>query len=75
MVTINELAEMAIEISGKKIALKYIEGPMGVRGPGRQGDGCRGTGGAGGGRAAEGSAADGRGAIAPGGDADTANPV
>jgi len=32
MVTINELAEMAIEISGKKIALKYIEGPMGVRG-------------------------------------------
>lgn len=32
MVSINQLAEMAAEISGKKIALKHIEGPLGVRG-------------------------------------------
>lgn len=32
MVTINQLAEMAMEIAGKKITLKHIEGPLGVRG-------------------------------------------
>lgn len=32
MVTINQLAEMAMEIAGKKITLKHIDGPLGVRG-------------------------------------------
>lgn len=32
MVTINHLAEMVMEISGKKISIKHIEGPLGVRG-------------------------------------------
>lgn len=32
MVTINRLAQMAIEISGKNISIKHVEGPMGVRG-------------------------------------------
>ena len=32
MVTINSLAEMAIGISGKKVRLKHIKGPQGVRG-------------------------------------------
>jgi GDP-D-mannose 3',5'-epimerase len=32
MVTINRLADMAIEISGKKISKNYIPGPLGVRG-------------------------------------------
>jgi nucleoside-diphosphate-sugar epimerase len=32
MVTINELAEMAINISGKQITIKNIPGPLGVRG-------------------------------------------
>jgi nucleoside-diphosphate-sugar epimerase len=32
MVTINRLAEMIISISGKKIAIKHIDGPLGVRG-------------------------------------------
>jgi len=32
MVTINQLAEMAIKISGKNISLKHIQGPQGVRG-------------------------------------------
>lgn len=32
MVTINQLAEMIIDISGKKIAIKHISGPLGVRG-------------------------------------------
>ncbi|MBU0499535.1 MAG: NAD-dependent epimerase/dehydratase family protein [Gammaproteobacteria bacterium] len=32
MVTINQLAEMIIGISGKKIAIKHIDGPLGVRG-------------------------------------------
>ena len=32
MVTINQLAEMAIGLSGKKISLKHIKGPTGVRG-------------------------------------------
>jgi nucleoside-diphosphate-sugar epimerase len=32
MVTINQLAEMAAEIAGKKLSLKHIPGPLGVRG-------------------------------------------
>lgn len=32
MVSINELAEMVIEISGKKLGIKHIAGPTGVRG-------------------------------------------
>ena len=32
MVTINQLAEMAMEIAGKKLTIKHIEGPLGVRG-------------------------------------------
>lgn len=32
MVTINQLAEMVIAISGKKLRLKHIPGPLGVRG-------------------------------------------
>jgi nucleoside-diphosphate-sugar epimerase len=32
MVTINELADMVIKISGKKITKQHIEGPQGVRG-------------------------------------------
>jgi len=32
MVTINQLAQMAIEHSGKTLGLKHIEGPQGVRG-------------------------------------------
>ena len=32
MVTINQLAEMIIKISGKKIAIQHISGPQGVRG-------------------------------------------
>lgn len=32
MVTINRLAEMAMEIAGKKLKIKHIEGPLGVRG-------------------------------------------
>jgi GDP-D-mannose 3', 5'-epimerase len=32
MVTINQLAEMTIVLSGKKISIKNIEGPTGVRG-------------------------------------------
>jgi GDP-D-mannose 3', 5'-epimerase len=32
MVTINQLAEMAMSIAGKKLALKHIPGPLGVRG-------------------------------------------
>ena len=32
MVTINELADMVIKISGKKIMKQHIEGPQGVRG-------------------------------------------
>jgi GDP-D-mannose 3', 5'-epimerase len=31
-VTINQLAEMAMDIAGKKLTLKHIEGPLGVRG-------------------------------------------
>jgi len=32
MVTINQLADIAMEIAGKKLTKKHIEGPLGVRG-------------------------------------------
>lgn len=32
MVSINELAKMVIDISGKKLSIKHISGPIGVRG-------------------------------------------
>jgi GDP-D-mannose 3',5'-epimerase len=32
MVTINRLAEMVMEIAGKKLRIKHVEGPLGVRG-------------------------------------------
>jgi GDP-D-mannose 3',5'-epimerase len=32
MVTINQLAEMVMEIAGKKLRLRHIDGPLGVRG-------------------------------------------
>lgn len=32
MVTINRLAEYAMEIAGKKLTVKHIDGPLGVRG-------------------------------------------
>jgi GDP-D-mannose 3', 5'-epimerase len=32
MVTINQLAEMAMQIAGKKVTLNHIKGPLGVRG-------------------------------------------
>jgi len=32
MVTINQLAEMIMDIAGKKLSIKHIEGPQGVRG-------------------------------------------
>ena len=32
MVTINQLAEMTIAISGKRLSLRHVEGPQGVRG-------------------------------------------
>jgi len=32
MVTINQLADMAMEIAGKKLTKKHIDGPLGVRG-------------------------------------------
>lgn len=32
MITINNLAKMAMEIAGKKINIKHIKGPLGVRG-------------------------------------------
>lgn len=32
MVTINQLANMTTEISGKKLRIKYVSGPQGVRG-------------------------------------------
>lgn len=32
MVTINQLAEMAMKIAGKKLSIKHISGPLGVRG-------------------------------------------
>lgn len=32
MVTINHLAELAMEFKGKKLSIKHIDGPLGVRG-------------------------------------------
>lgn len=32
MVTINKLAEIVMEVAGKKLKIKHIEGPLGVRG-------------------------------------------
>jgi GDP-D-mannose 3', 5'-epimerase len=32
MVTINQLAEMIMQIAGKKLTVKHIDGPLGVRG-------------------------------------------
>lgn len=32
MVTINQLAEMIMEIAGKKLTIRHIDGPLGVRG-------------------------------------------
>ena len=32
MVTINQLAEMAMDIAGKKLSINHIKGPLGVRG-------------------------------------------
>ena len=32
MVTINQLAQMAMEIAGKKLKIKNVPGPTGVRG-------------------------------------------
>ncbi len=32
MVTINQLAEMCMEFKGKKLKIKYIDGPLGVKG-------------------------------------------
>lgn len=32
MVTINELVQMIIKIAGKKLSIKHIDGPLGVRG-------------------------------------------
>jgi nucleoside-diphosphate-sugar epimerase len=32
MVTINQLAEMAMEIAGKNVRINHIPGPLGVRG-------------------------------------------
>ena len=32
MVTINQLAGLAMEIAGKKLSIKHIDGPLGVRG-------------------------------------------
>jgi GDP-D-mannose 3',5'-epimerase len=32
MISINRLAEMAMEIAGKKVAIRHIPGPLGVRG-------------------------------------------
>jgi GDP-D-mannose 3',5'-epimerase len=32
MVSINQLAEMVMQIAGKKLTIKHISGPLGVRG-------------------------------------------
>jgi nucleoside-diphosphate-sugar epimerase len=32
MVSINQLAEMVMQIAGKKLSIKHITGPLGVRG-------------------------------------------
>ena len=41
MVSINELARIAIEASSKTLSLTHIEGPMGVRGRNSNNDMCR----------------------------------
>ena len=38
MATINQLAEMVMDIAGKKLSIKHIPGPLGVRG--RNSDNC-----------------------------------
>lgn len=32
MVSINQLAEMTMDIAGKKLSINHIDGPLGVRG-------------------------------------------
>jgi nucleoside-diphosphate-sugar epimerase len=32
MVSINQLAEMVMQIAGKKLSIKHVSGPLGVRG-------------------------------------------
>jgi nucleoside-diphosphate-sugar epimerase len=32
MVTISQLAKMAMEVAGKRLSIKHIPGPLGVRG-------------------------------------------
>ena len=32
MVSINKLAEMIMDIAGKKLTIRHISGPLGVRG-------------------------------------------
>ena len=32
MVTINQMAKMIIGISGKRLSIKHVSGPLGVRG-------------------------------------------
>jgi GDP-D-mannose 3',5'-epimerase len=32
MVTINKLSEIVMEVAGKKLNIKHIDGPLGVRG-------------------------------------------
>jgi len=32
MVTLNDLARMAIDISGKRLTIRHVPGPLGVRG-------------------------------------------
>ena len=32
MISINQLAKMAMNIAGKKLSIKHIPGPLGVRG-------------------------------------------
>ena len=32
MVSINQLAEMVMDVAGKKLTIKHVSGPMGVRG-------------------------------------------
>jgi len=32
LISINDLAKMAMEIAGKKLSIRHIAGPMGVRG-------------------------------------------
>jgi nucleoside-diphosphate-sugar epimerase len=41
MVTINQLVEIVAAIAGKKIRIKHIDGPMGVRGRNSDNDLCR----------------------------------